>query len=59
MAMACDPGPPFPALEPGQVLPLGTLLEIARQREAAAAVCRAKHAALIRAWPAANVDDRP
>ncbi|MGL4648134.1 MAG: Rz1-like lysis system protein LysC [Caldilineaceae bacterium] len=43
----CWPGPQYP---PGDV-PLAELLEVVARREAAAADCRARHAALARAWP--------
>lgn len=54
LAHPCDAGPEFPVLEPGAYIPLGALLEIARLRESAAAVCRARHAALVKGWPAAG-----
>lgn len=52
LALACDPGPPLPELGPGETMPLGDLVAIAKQREAAAKVCRARHAGLVRSWPA-------
>ncbi|OWQ90820.1 hypothetical protein CDN99_11675 [Roseateles aquatilis] len=50
LAAPCGAGPDYP---PGEAL-LAELLEIVRQREGAAAVCRARHAALVKAWPAAG-----
>jgi len=47
LASPCPTGPDYP---PGDV-PLGALLDTVAQREAAAAECRAKHAALVAAWP--------
>ena len=47
LASPCPTGPDYP---PGDV-PLGALLDTVAQREAAAAECRAKHAALVSAWP--------
>lgn len=45
LAQACEPGPGWPD---GDVAPLGALIEIVRQREAAAAECRARHRGLAR-----------
>jgi hypothetical protein len=50
LAEACGAGPDYPQ---GEVL-LADLLEVIRQREGAAADCRARHAALVKAWPAAG-----
>jgi hypothetical protein len=47
LAALCDAGPAYPA---GDV-PLGALLEVVAVRESAAAECRARHAALVKAWP--------
>lgn len=43
LVMACEPGPAWPAGDP---VPLGELLDVVREREAAAAECRKKHSAL-------------
>ena len=48
LAAPCWPGPEYPE---GVDVPLGQLLEIVAQREIAAAECRARQAALVRAWP--------
>lgn len=47
LAAPCVAGPAYPA---GDV-PLGDLVDIVAAREAAAADCRARHAALVSAWP--------
>lgn len=47
LAALCWAGPAWPAGE----ATLGQLVEVMLQREAAAADCRARHAALVRAWP--------
>lgn len=47
LAAACVAGPAYPA---GDML-LGELVEVVAAREAAAADCRARHAALLSAWP--------
>jgi hypothetical protein len=47
LALPCSEGPVYPA---GDV-PLGQLLDLIATRESAAAECRAKHAALVKAWP--------
>ncbi len=47
LTAACVAGPAYPA---GDML-LGELVEVVAAREAAAADCRARHAALISAWP--------
>lgn len=47
LAAECSAGPDYPAGD----TTLGELLEIMAQREAAAADCRARHRALVRAWP--------
>lgn len=48
LATPCWPGPAWPEEEGAT---LGELLEVVYQREAAAAECRARHRALVRAWP--------
>jgi hypothetical protein len=48
MAAPCAAGPEFPKAASA---PLKDVLEIAEAREAAAADCRARHAALVSAWP--------
>jgi hypothetical protein len=47
LASPCDEGPEIEAVD----LTLAKALEIWRQREAAAADCRARHRALVAAWP--------
>jgi hypothetical protein len=47
LAAACDAGPDYPV---GDV-PLDQLLDVVAQREVSAAICRARHAALLKAWP--------
>jgi hypothetical protein len=47
LAALCDPGPAYPA---GDVA-LDELLDVVAQRETAAAICRARHAGLVKAWP--------
>lgn len=47
LAAPCWAGPDYPA---GDV-PLGELLDLVAQREAAAADCRGRHAGLLAAWP--------
>lgn len=47
LAQPCWAGPDWPAGE----ATLAEVLEVVRGREAAAALCRAKHAALVAAWP--------
>lgn len=47
LAAACVAGPAYPAAS----APLGEVLDIVAAREAAAADCRARHAALVSAWP--------
>lgn len=54
LAEPCWPGPPYPALPAGGVIPYRQLSEIQEQREAAAAECRSRHARLVKAWPAAG-----
>lgn len=43
LVQACEPGPALPAGDP---VPLGELLDAVRQRESAAAECRARHRGL-------------
>lgn len=47
LAAPCDEGPAYP----DGAVRLADLMEIKRQREAAAADCRARQQALVRAWP--------
>jgi hypothetical protein len=47
LARACDAGPDYPAGD----TKLGALLDIVAEREAAAADCRERHDALVKAWP--------
>jgi hypothetical protein len=47
LAAPCDAGPDYPEGDPR----LADLLEVVRQREVAAADCRARHKALADAWP--------
>lgn len=47
LAEPCSPGPDWPQ---GDML-LADLLDLVRQREAAAADCRARHRGLVGAWP--------
>lgn len=47
LASPCAAGPDYPAGDPR----LADLLDVVAQREAAAADCRARHRALVRAWP--------
>ena len=47
LAAPCDSGPSYPDVDVG----LLDLLEVVRQRESAAADCRARHRALVGAWP--------
>ncbi len=48
LAAPCAPGPDYPPGNPR----LAHLLDVVAQREAAAADCRARHRALVLAWPA-------
>lgn len=48
LAADCDAGPAWPT---GDTVPLGQLLDVAAQREAAGAECRARHRRLVEAWP--------
>lgn len=48
LAQTCWAGPAWPE---GRDVPFGEFYEIAVQREAAATECRAKHRALVTAWP--------
>ena len=54
LAEPCCAGPPYPVLPAGGVIPYRQLNDIQEQREAAAAVCRARHDRLVKAWPAAG-----
>jgi hypothetical protein len=47
LAADCDAGPRYPAGD----MPLGELLAVMVSRELAAADCRARHRALVKAWP--------
>ena len=47
LAAECWAGPQWPAGDST----VGQVLEIVAQREAAAAECRARHRALVKAWP--------
>lgn len=47
LAAPCDAGPAYPA----GPTPLGEVVDVIAGREAAAADCRARHAALVKAWP--------
>jgi hypothetical protein len=47
LAADCAAGPDYPASD----VRLDELLDIQAQREAAAADCRRRHAALVKAWP--------
>jgi len=51
LAAPCWPGPAWPE---GEGVTLGVFVEVALQREAAAAECRAKQSALVRAWPGSD-----
>ena len=48
VAAPCVAGPDYPQAASA---PLRTVLEVVAAREAAAADCRARHAALVSAWP--------
>ena len=47
LSAPCAAGPAYPAAS----APLGQVLDIVAARETAAADCRARHAALVNAWP--------
>lgn len=47
LAAPCPAGPDYPA----SGMPLGELLDLVAQREAAASECRARQAGLVAAWP--------
>jgi len=48
LAMPCSAGPDYPQ---GASAPLADVLKVVEAREGAAADCRARHAALVSAWP--------
>lgn len=48
LALPCEAGPAYPLAASA---PLRDVLKIAEAREAAAADCRGRHAALVSAWP--------
>lgn len=48
LAVPCWPGPAWPE-EAGATI--GMMVAVMLQRESAAAECRARHQALVRAWP--------
>jgi hypothetical protein len=47
LAAPCSPGPDLPTAD----TTLADLLDLLAEREAAAAECRARQAALVKAWP--------
>lgn len=48
LAAPCQPGPDYPRAASA---PLREVLDVVAARETAAADCRARHAALVSAWP--------
>lgn len=48
LAAPCQAGPEYPQ---GASAPLADVLDVVAARETAAADCRARHAALVSAWP--------